>query len=288
MSVTISLLEKACDQLDLKYISVDESGVFLEIFFSGGRSRLFIANNLGLNSEVVEKICRDKSYSHALLGEYIRMPQTDTYIDPDPPDIYASFKAFDSTDVVVEDIIKKCGEKSLSEFPLLLKPNSGSMGINAFKCKSDSDVARAVNTIFDKNSYKYDHVLLVQEYIKIQKEYRVLVYNHTIQFVYQKDNTQTSAEFIGNISPLHYANAKAVLVADAAFILQLQEFIAPIFDCMDLQYAGLDIAVDQVGKMYLLEINSKPGFSYFVKDVGEAEVITLFRKILTDFDNKNS
>lgn len=282
MSVIIALLKKACDQLDLKYVPVDDSGIFLKIFFEGGGSRLFIANNLGLNSEVVEKICRDKSYSHTLLSEVVRMPKTDTYIDPDPPEIYASFKSFGSTDSIAQEIIKRHGGKSLVEFPLLLKPNSGSMGINVFKCESNAEVAHAVTTIFDKKSYKYDHVLLAQEYVQVQKEYRVLMYNHKIQFVYQKDNTQKTAKFVGNISPLHYANAKAVLVTDLAFISRLQEFIDPIFSHLDLQYAGLDIVVDQAGQLYLLEINSKPGFSYFVKDIGEVEVIKLFKKVLSD------
>lgn len=282
MSVTISLLKKACDQLDLKYNSVDESGVFLRILFKTGKTRLFIANNLGLNSEVTEKICRDKSYAHALLSEHIQMPKTETYIDPNPPEIYASFKTFGSHEAIAQDIIKRQGEKSVAEFPLLLKPNSGSMGINAFKCNSNAEILHAIITIFDKNSYKYDHVLLVQEYVHVQKEYRVLVYDHEIQFVYQKDNIQETAQFVGNISPLHYANAKAVLVTDSTFIEQLQKFIDPIFSRMDLHYAGLDIVVDESDQMYLLEINSKPGFSYFVKDVGEAEVITLFKRILLD------
>ncbi len=282
MSVTISLLKTACDRLGLKYRNVDDSGVFLEVFLKSGESALYIANNLGLNTEVVEKICRDKSYAHTLLSQYVRMPETHTYIDPDPPELYPSFKKFNLVSEIVQDIVKKQDAKSLASFPILLKPNSGSMGVNAFKCESELEVTRAIQTIFDKNSYKYDHVMLVQEYVQIQKEYRVLVYNHTIQFAYQKDNTGSDAQFIGNLSPLHFANAKAVLITDTNFLNKLQEFINPIFSHLDLLYGGLDIAQDVTGKLYLLEINSKPGFSYFVKDNGKEKVVKMLETILSN------
>lgn len=280
MSVTTSILKKACNQLNLKYSLIDSSGIFLEILLKNGKSKQFIANNLGINSEVVAKICKDKSYVHALLSTYIRMPKSDTYIDPDPPETYKNFTTFRSNDEIISDILKKREGKSIVEFPILIKPNSGTMGINVFKCQSELDIIQAVKTIFDKKSYTYDHVLLVQEYIQIKKEYRVVVYNQKIQFAYLKDNTQATAQFTGNFSPLHYANARAAKVTDEATIVRLQEFISPIFSRLDLRYAGLDIAVDELGKLYLLEINSKPGFTYFVRDNGEQAVLKMFQEIL--------
>ena len=48
----------------------------------------------------------------------------------------------------------------------------------------------------------YDYIFLAQEYISIAQEYRVLVYDNELQFVYLKDNSE--ADFTGNISPLHF------------------------------------------------------------------------------------
>ena len=284
MSVTISLLKQACENLQIQYKDIDSAGVFLKVFFDT-KNHLFIANNLGLNSELVEKICRDKSYSHQLLSQKIRMPTTATYVDPESPEIYKGFSQFKSQTAVISDIVKN------NSFPMILKPNSKSMGVNVFFCEDELSLKNAVTTIWNKKSYKYDHVLLVQEFIKIAKEYRVTVLNKKIELVYQKDNTSDRAQFSGNLSPLHFENAQAVFLdpdisVDQKTIQKLQKFIEPIFVELDLQYGGLDIAFDINEKIHLLEINSKPGYSYFVKDNGPEKVVKLFEKVLQSLPRK--
>lgn len=280
----VGLIKKACDELGFSYHDIDLANVFLRINFDNEKFHLCIANNLGLNDEVVEKICRDKEYVHSLLSKYVSMPKSLTYIDSNPPDLYAEFSKFDSHEAIVNHIVKN------TQFPIIVKPNSKSMGVNVFLCHQVDDLAKAVDTIFDKNSFLYDHVLLVQERISIQKEFRVIVYDSEIQFVYQKDNTGNHAEFIGNLSPLHFSNARAVLLkkeTDMQILDNLSAFISPIFKQMKLNYAGLDIVLDTDGSLYLLEINTKPGFTYFIRDNGEHRVIELIKKILLDLAKKN-
>ena len=275
----IPVLKKACSNLGLKYQAIDSSGVFLRIDLGGGRFHLCIANNLGLNDEVTEKICRDKAYTYNLLSESVRMPHTESYVDSQSPALYESFSSFDSHEKIVADILLH------NTVPLILKPNGKSMGVHVFFCSTKEAVTDAVSKIFNRDSYNYDHVLLVQEPIEIKSEYRVLVYDGEIQFLYRKDNTGCDVEFTGNLSPLHFANARAVLIdpkEDSELFEEITHFIKPIFEQMHLKYAGLDIARDTKGELCLFEINSKPGFTYFIKDNGETKVIQMFQKILGD------
>ena len=280
--MTIPLIKKACDNIGLVYEDIDDVGVFLRIDLDDDKFHLCIANNLGLNDEVTEKICRDKAYTHDLLGDSIKMPNSSSYLDSQSPELYLSFTKFKSHQEIVDDIIKN------NQLPLVLKPNSKSMGINVFACESKEEVASAVDKIFDRNSFQYDYVLLAQKKIEIVKEFRVLTYNQEVQFIYQKDNTDENAKFEGNLSPLHFENSQAVLLdknKDEVIYKKIKNFIQPIFNKMKLNYAGLDIAIDSTGELYLLEINSKPGFTYFVKDNSEYEVVKMFEKILADLKN---
>lgn len=277
--MTTLLIKKACNNLGLSYQDIGHSGAFIKITLKNRKAHLCIANNLGLNTEVVEKICRDKVYSHELLSKHIRMPHSSAYVDSDPPELYQNFVKFHSHQEIVADILKK------NPLPVVLKPNSKSMGVNVFLCTHAQEVKQAVAEIFNKNSYKYDHVLLVQEQIKIKKEFRIVVYKRSIQFAYQKDNTGQDVKFTGNLSPLHFSNAKAVLLderKDAELLTSLHSFLQPIFEHTDLQYAGLDIVQEESGGLCLLELNSKPGFKYFIQDNGEDTVIQMFETILSD------
>lgn len=273
--MTIPLIKKACKNLGLKFQNIDGDGVFIKVNF-GKDDRYFLGNQLGLNDGIVEKVCLDKAFLHELLSSDVKMPTSISYIDSDPPELYKNYSKFNSHVEIVEDILQN------NNFPLVLKPNSKSMGANVFICNDKKEVAKAVDIIFNKNSYDYDYIMLVQEKISIVKEYRVVVYKGKVQFVYHKDNTIENSEFIGNISPLHFENAKAVLVNDIEFISKLQKFITPIFEHLSLVYGGLDIAIDETGQFFLIEINSKPGFTYFIKDNGEDLVVKMFENILKD------
>ena len=62
------------------------------------------------------------------------------------------------------------------------------------------------------------------------------------------------------------------------------KFITPIFTKLDLIYGGFDIAEDQNGQLYLIEINSVPGYAHYLENNGEEKLLTLFKKILSDLN----
>ena len=300
-SKTALIIKKACDELGLRSKFIDRGNIVLMVDLSG-KSHIFVANNTGLNDEVVRKICNDKFYTYLLLGGGesfmgkegasvggINLPKTFSFIDPNADDIYQDHSILGSNKQVVEEIFKN------HKFPILLIANRFSRGLNVFKCKNAKEVALAVNKIFNKKSKNYDHVLISQDYIEIAEEYRVVVYNQEIMFVYRKDvggsgvggdesagDANTSVKFIGNLSPLHWENSKAVVVDDKKIIDELRNFIKPIFLKLKLRYGGLDIARDSNGQLLLIEINTQPGFSYFIKDNSDDMIFKMFKKILQD------
>jgi len=306
--MTTTIIKKVCDELGLKSKFIDDANVILKVDFENktesNESHLFIANNSGLNDEAVRKICGDKFYTYLLLRDKINQPRTFSFIDPHADDIYEGYGNFDSNKEIIENILVN------HEFPILVKANSLFRGLNVFKCNDYGRIATAVKNIFNKNSKNYDHVLISQDYIDSKKEYRVLVYNQEIMFIYLKNNVagrtgggtgvgtggghigdatsniRIAPKFVGNLSPLHWENSKAVLIKDQDLWNEIQEFIKPISSKLNLKYGGLDIIRDKNGELFLIEINTQPGFSYFVRDNTDEEVVKMYRKILGDLFKK--
>ena len=54
----------------------------------------------------------------------------------------------------------------------------------------------------------------------------------------------------------------------------------PVFAKINVNYGGFDIAIDQNGDYWLIEINSSPNFEIFVRDNDRQIVVTMFKDIL--------
>jgi len=261
----------ACERLNIKHRFYDDNDNFVVVYLD---KPYFFANcSTPFNNDGMHKISKDKEFSYRLLNEHIAMPKTAGFFDPNPMSdenkIYANQS---DANEITKDIIR--------EFPLpvVVKMNSGSQGKNVFLCNSEAEVKEALKKIYDKNSPLYDYVAIAQDYIRIKREYRVVVFEREILLVYEKDIS--NARFSGNLSPLHYENAKAVYVDDKTLISKIADFIKPMFNVFDVQFAGLDVVLDESGKFWLIETNVHPGFSYFVKDNGEAKLVDMYEKIL--------
>jgi glutathione synthase/RimK-type ligase-like ATP-grasp enzyme len=149
-----------------------------------------------------------------------------------------------------------------------------------YLCREPRQVAEAVASIFDPHSKSYDYVALAQPWISDAIEYRAIWFNEEIPLLYRKDVTR--ARFAGNLSPLHWENARAVPVDDLSRIRVFLNFLQPLPDILDLGLAGLDVLEDRDGRLWLLEINSQPDFALFIRDNGDERIVALYRKFLGD------
>ncbi len=271
MNQHIKCIQAACQRLGIRYEHIGRSGVFLRCWINA-QPYTFIANEVPFNSHIVTRITSDKSFTSELLKDVVALPRSKSYIDPDCEPVFQPFREFLNVAEIVNDI------QQHFSFPLVIKMNRGSQGINVFKCSSVEEIHTALQHIYDRSSQFYDHVALVQEYVQITREFRVIVFQQEIVLVYEKDFSE--AKFVGNLSPFHWEGAHARVVTDRELQDAIASHIKPIYSELDLQYGGLDVAIDAHGKMWLFEINTQPAYNYLVADEGEEVLVEMYSKIL--------
>ena len=271
----IRCLTKACQELGVPYSYHDKNHNFIEIDI--GRPYYFANGATPLNDEAVSKICHDKEFTHQLLQSTIRMPATAGFIDPECDPRYQHYVKQHSYPEIISEIKKEFS------FPIIVKMNSGSFGVNVFRCENEDETLSAIKTIYNKASSHYDYIALAQKHVSIKREFRVIILDQKIILVYEKDFS--GAHFTGNLSPFYQENSRAVLISDSKLIKKLQKFIMPLFTRLNVRFAGLDIVIDEKNDIYLLELNSRPGFEYFVRDNGEELLVPVYKKIITSLQH---
>lgn len=271
MNQHIKALKKACDELDVSYQEIGGSKVFLTVS-TQDHPVYFIANEVPFNNHIVSRIVKDKGYTHELLSDVVRMPKTQSFIDPNCEELFKPYLKYKTLDDVANAVVEQFS------FPVILKKNTGSQGVNVFRCHSREEVMAAAQVIYNQSYVEYDHVMLAQENIAVQREYRVTVFQKEVVLIYEKDFSQ--AKFIGNLSPLHWEGAQATIIDDEQLRLRIKAFVAPIFDKLDLQYGGLDIAIDSNDHMCLFEINATPAYNYLIESKGDLPLVELYKKML--------
>jgi len=263
-------LIKTAKELGLSVKILDKNHNLVRIG-KGKRALLFANYSTPFNSAAVEKICKDKEFTHFILDKKIRMPKAKGFFDPHYKSVGEIGDGMGTYEKLTNEIINSFS------FPLILKPNSKSRGRNVKICRSKTGVLNTLKNIF-RHTEDYDYVTLAEEYIPIDKEFRVVVFWGNILLAYEKDFS--SAKFVGNLSPLHWDGAKAVIIHQKSVLDSIKDFIKPIFKEFQLNYAGLDIVMGKDGKYFLLEINTQIGFASFVRDNGEKTLIEMYSKIL--------
>ncbi len=271
MNLNILLLKKSCQILNIEFKVIDKNSDFIAIN-KRGRISYFHGQTTPLNDQMTAKICLDKEFTYNLLSDVINMPKTMGYLDPLVKEPYKDYLHLKSLKEVITDITTRFGNV------VIIKPNKKSEGLNVFKCENQKQIYNSLQKIYNKKSFHYDYVAIAQEYINIKEEFRVVVLNKKVELIYKKNID--NATFTGNLSPLHWKNAKAEVITDKNIITKSIEFIEPIYTKLDLNYGGLDIAVDGLNAMYLIEINTNPAFNYFVKDNDQNILLEFYKKLV--------
>jgi len=269
MIINIKAITKALENLNIDYEFLDENKNVVRVMLNN-RPFVFKQYASPVNTQTAAEIAKDKEFTYLTIKDLGIMPKIKGYMDPNA-DSYQEYIKLKTYDDVIHDI------ESEFSYPVIIKRNKGSRGDNVFKCNSRAEVKSSLKKIFE-NKKNYDYVALAQEYVEIESEYRVVVLNKRVQFVYIKD--VSNATFRGNLSPLHWEDSKAVLIDDAGFIAQAELFIKSIFNNLDLAYCGLDVVEDKNGNLSLLEINSTPNYEIFIRDNGMEQVVKMYEKMI--------
>ncbi|MEH2161505.1 MAG: YheC/YheD family protein [Nostoc sp.] len=273
----LSLLLKACENLNINYEIIHPTENLVKIKLNN-KQHYFCNYSTPIINQALAQIIKDKEYTYHILKKKVKLPKTVGFLSPFCDlqyKIYLKFPSF-------EDIILEI--KNNFETPVIVKRNSGSSGHNVFLCQNTDEVKTALKDIFNVNNKKYDYVAIAQEFIHIKAEYRAVFFNKELVLLYEKDIT--NAKFAGNLSPLHWDGAKAKHINEPQILTKIANFAKPVFEELDINYGGLDIALDRDNQYWLIEINSHPNYSIFTRDNGEEPVLRIFEKMLISLASK--
>lgn len=268
----ILCIVEACRKLGINF-EIDSERGMVQVFCKTGKPPLhFKRSRVPFNTAVVAEICKDKDALASIIAGVINIPEGICYLDPDVEARYQPYRTQTSVEAIAKDAASSLG------LPLIVKPNSGSEGTNVAKCHTQNEVAVALKAIYDKSSEKYDNLALLQKFVEIVDEYRAIAFDKKILLVYKKDVSQAA---IGdNYSPLHRLGARAVHITDSRLVAKLSEFTEPIYQNVDIEYCGYDIAIDIDGKMWLIEVNTLPMFTIFLEHNPSDILVEMYVNIL--------
>jgi glutathione synthase/RimK-type ligase-like ATP-grasp enzyme len=246
---------QACENLGIPYVIHDEYGNFIEV--QTPEKMFFVNFTTPWNDTGSSKLCADKEFTYRLLAPHINMPTTKAFFDPHfSQKKYALYKIQSDLQQIIADI------ESQFKFPLIIKMNSGSKKRNVFLCDNTKKVQKALRSIYNKKSPLYDYIAVAQTYIDIREEYRVVIFRGQILIAYTKHNPIVD------------------IVKNPQLLQKITDFITPIFTHTQVQFAGLDIAIDSSSIMFFIEMNSCPGFDSLARHHGENIVVKLYEKML--------
>lgn len=239
------------------------------------RNMYIFGNKFPNNNAGSEQICNDKSALSSILSEFQI---------PNVPHFY-----FDSP--VREEYYPSTGIwKELSGLldryhGLICKVNNGTGGNNVYKVQTQQELEEAVLKIF-----KVSNSMAVSPLVNIDQEYRIVMVDGEMQFVYKKilpsvigDGVHTIRELIqgcewsspsfisddinlsfvpnrGEIVRISWKHnlgqgATPVLVTDSDILNKLDIIAKKCVDALDLGFVSIDV-VESLGNLQVLEINS--------------------------------
>lgn len=268
MNPNLRCLAKACAHQNVSFETYHHTA---NVALVAGK-HLFVNWSVPLLTHSVARLCTDKEYSYTFFKDKVRMPLTSGFLDLAVDDAYSEYLREDTSNKILEKI------QTDFTYPVIVKRNSGSHGSNVYLCQTPADVRGALSAIFNRASSEYDYVALVQEYYDAHIERRVILLDGKVSFAYRKD--VTGAVFKGNLSPLHWENAKGVLCSREEE-QRMEQFLAPLFSTFPgLRYVGVDLLEDSNGNLCLIELNGSPGFRVFIRDNGDARVVQMYGEML--------
>lgn len=268
-------LVKACENLGITYKKLDQLGNLLSLNINN-EDQYFTNVRVPINNEPVASICVNKAYTYWVLNEEVPMPKTKSYLDPDSKDEDIQKNAeFKKQKLIIADILKNF------ELPVVVKMNSGCQGKHVYKCNTKRKIAHAVKSVFNKKQKDYDSSVLAQSFLEIKNEYRAILLDGEVVLLYEKVSNQKTQ----NLSPLHNDDGRAELVQDLEIKNKISEIVSRSSKIKEFGWIGLDIARDSKGEWWVLELNTRPGFSYFIRDNGDTEIVRVYEKLLTRIKN---
>lgn len=275
MQRNINCLIRACENLGIDYKFVDKEKNLVCIT-SNEHTVYFKISITPFNLQIHAEICEDKMHTYSLLNSLVNMPKTIQFLDYNTDEKYQKYLKYKSEDAIIDKI------EETFDYPLIIKQNRGSLGINVYLCPNQKESRNALQNIFNKASKDYDYVAIAQEFISTKEEYRLVCAYGEYGLAYVRGNADGFNQQYWERGEL------ATLITKQDLIDELYQFVKPIFPVFDIPWVGFDIIRAQDNSLYLIEMNSKPRFEHIMESNGEALIIKMYEQTLKRFFAKKS
>ena len=165
------LLKKIAPKIGARVVVEPEWGVAGQITFKNGKRSYFRFNSIGINPLGAAEISKDKDYANFFMRTmgYPTITGKAFYSDEHCQRI-GSTRGIDDAYAYAKKL----------DFPVIVKPNSGSQGTGVFLIRSKKQFFRAMRDIFLDND-----VALVQRVVR-GKDYRIVVLDNKIISAYER------------------------------------------------------------------------------------------------------
>ena len=152
-------------------------------------------------------------------------------------------------------------EQYLNAYPMVVKHLSKGKGYGVFKMDSRQELIEFFQELAQTHHKKEKAVrlYLLQEFLHIDKEFRVLVLNNKVIGAMQR--IPQAGDFRANYS-------RGGTVKPATVTPAMQKLALKAVQASNVVFSGVDYAITKDGKHILLEVNRTPGFEGFEQATG--------------------
>jgi D-alanine-D-alanine ligase-like ATP-grasp enzyme len=267
----LDIWKSLCDQKGHKYTTNKQIPSYLVVHLS--KDFTFYGRKDSFNTPIASMVTKHKSVTYLLLRDAkIPIPTSIVIVKNDEE----------------TDILNKLKIANLS-LPLVLKPSNTDNSVHVYIIKDIPSLIKKASIVFNDNTIHISEIV-IQQYINIQKEYRVLVFNKNIS--HNKPNQSVILLAYNKLKldqRIHTENfneeklkdIECGIVASKNLLNGFQLIIDEVVKCIpSLGWSGIDIIEDENGKLWFLEINSDPGFKHLKKYHGDEKISEIYSKML--------
>ncbi len=260
-------------QLSVNYEPLHESPSVKVIFEE--RSADFEFGHTPFNPEGAERLVRDKWSLYRKTQDELPWPHTESV---------HKTSARTNQDIR-DDVVRKIADPGHPfEFPIVLKPNKGSLSRNVFIANDENELLESIQTV--RNDGSNGALMLIQQYLGDEqglfREIRGICLDGETVIAYEKATDQDiPRELVTN--PAHWPGVKRHAVDDAEIIQQIDDIAQHLYQEHGVSYIAFDTKCDRDGNIWLIEGNSAPMGLYYVEhelENGSERIRTLTDKML--------
>lgn len=163
-------------------------------------------------------------------------------------------------------------EKKITEsfgYPVFVKANNAGSSVGVSKVSDASELKKAV-----EDALKWDNEIIIEQAVKNPREVEVAVLGNSDLTISEPGEVNSDGQFYSyDAKYFHPFSTKTKAELSPEQIEQIKEMAEKAYESTGCKgYARIDFLIDEVGKIYLNEINTLPGFTK----------ISMFPKLMAD------